>query len=589
MCIVHCLSKRKTSELACSCPVLQWGGQTEDKPSSFAMPHIDGSDPVGEHMELDKRVQSVESIQGDQFSTPPNSPPPRTGSSSSSTAPPDKQSVSSYEKAVVHNSVWKDDAKMHHQAMPQHVSSPVKHQPPLPTLPPPSNLLPDYPNVEIVTSSPAAIRVGFFDARVEATNSSELPGSSQPGGGWGERGEVITTPPLGSTTSKKPAARSSQDRRSSSPRAVSIEEADRERGRAYAPLLDISDKRRASATPSQFSMISDLGSVLGTSVTDRLEALEPTVATEDMCAEWMSANSCYDLIPPSSKIVVFDTRLRVKKAFFALVTNGIRAAPLWDHATQELVGMLTITDFINILRHHYKSPIVGMDELENQTICEWRDSEKKVTTLKSTLMQIDPRQSLYDAVKKLVEGKIHRLPVIDQKTGNSLYILTHKRLLHFLYINFLEKQQPSYMQKSIGELGIGTFDNIATACENTPIIVALNTFHERRVSALPIIDAAGKAVDIYAKFDVINLAAERSYNNLDITLKEALKHRAPAFERVHTCLLTETLSTIAERLVVKKVHRLIVVDQQQKVTGIVSLSDVLKFLVLTTHELGTDM
>ena len=61
MCIVHCLSKRKTSELACSCPVLQWAGQTEDRPSSFAMQHIDGSDPVGEHMEL---VQSVELIQG---------------------------------------------------------------------------------------------------------------------------------------------------------------------------------------------------------------------------------------------------------------------------------------------------------------------------------------------------------------------------------------------------------------------------------------------------------------------------------------------------------------------------------------------
>lgn len=30
--------------------------------------------------------------------------------------------------------------------------------------------------------------------------------------------------------------------------------------------------------------------------------------------------------------------LQVKKAFFALVANGIRAAPLWDHATQELVG-----------------------------------------------------------------------------------------------------------------------------------------------------------------------------------------------------------------------------------------------------------
>ena len=31
---------------------------------------------------------------------------------------------------------------------------------------------------------------------------------------------------------------------------------------------------------------------------------------------------CYDLIPISAKLVVFDTQLLVKKAFFALVGNG---------------------------------------------------------------------------------------------------------------------------------------------------------------------------------------------------------------------------------------------------------------------------
>ena len=41
--------------------------------------------------------------------------------------------------------------------------------------------------------------------------------------------------------------------------------------------------------------------------------------------------------------------------------------------------------------------------------------------------------SLYDAVKMLVDHKIHRLPIIDPKTGNSLYILTHKKLLNFLF------------------------------------------------------------------------------------------------------------------------------------------------------------
>ena len=41
------------------------------------------------------------------------------------------------------------------------------------------------------------------------------------------------------------------------------------------------------------------------------------------------------------------------------------------------------------------------------------------------------------------------------------------------------------------------------ATETMPIIAALNTFHERRVSALPIVNSEGKAIDVYAKFDVI--------------------------------------------------------------------------------------
>lgn len=34
-----------------------------------------------------------------------------------------------------------------------------------------------------------------------------------------------------------------------------------------------------------------------------------------------------------------------------------------------------------------------------------------------------------------------------------------------------------------------------------------------------------QAVDIYAKFDVISLAADKAYDKLDITVHEALKHR----------------------------------------------------------------
>jgi 5'-AMP-activated protein kinase regulatory gamma subunit len=63
----------------------------------------------------------------------------------------------------------------------------------------------------------------------------------------------------------------------------------------------------------------------------------------------MKAHKCYDIVPTSSKLIVVDSELQVSKAFFALVYNGVRAAPIFDTKEQRFVGMLTITDFIQIL------------------------------------------------------------------------------------------------------------------------------------------------------------------------------------------------------------------------------------------------
>uniref|UniRef100_A0A336KT04 CSON013985 protein n=1 Tax=Culicoides sonorensis TaxID=179676 RepID=A0A336KT04_CULSO len=263
-------------------------------------------------------------------------------------------------------------------------------------------------------------------------------------------------------------------------------------------------------------------------------------------------HKCYDLVPTSAKLVVFDTQLLVKKAFYALVYNGVRAAPLWDSERQEFVGMLTITDFIKILRMYYTSPNSSMEQLEEHKLDTWRSA---LSSQVKKLVSISPDASLYDAIKTLIHNRIHRLP-----------------------INELPK--PSYMQNTLRELKIGTYDNIETASEDTSIIDALEKFVERRVSALPVVDSEGRLTDIYAKFDVINLAAEKTYNDLNVSLKKANEHRNAWFEGVQRCSLDETLYTVMERIVRAEVHRLVVVDETEKVIGIISLSDLLLYLVL---------
>uniref|UniRef100_A0A1E1W8V2 CBS domain-containing protein n=1 Tax=Pectinophora gossypiella TaxID=13191 RepID=A0A1E1W8V2_PECGO len=295
-------------------------------------------------------------------------------------------------------------------------------------------------------------------------------------------------------------------------------------------------------------------------------------------------HKCYDLIPTSAKLVVFDTQLLVKKAFFALVYNGVRAAPLWDSHRQQFVGMLTITDFIKILQMYYTSPNVAMEELEEHRLETWRQVLKGSVM---PLVSIGPDSSLYDAIRMLIMNRIHRLPVIDPETGNVLYILTHKRILRFLFLYINELPKPSYLQCKLREVRIGTLNDIETATEDTSIIDALRKFVNRRVSALPLIDAEGRLKDIYAKFDVINLAAEKTYNNLDVSLKKANEHRNEWFEGVQKCTLDETLFDVMERIVRAEVHRLVVVDEEDKVIGIISLSDLLMYLVLRpTGECG---
>lgn len=68
------------------------------------------------------------------------------------------------------------------------------------------------------------------------------------------------------------------------------------------------------------------------------------------------------------------------------------------------------------------------------------------------------------------------------------------------------------MKQPLSEVKIGTFEGVETAREDTPIIQALQKFLEKRVSALPIVDDDNKLIDIYARFDVINLAVSNQYS-----------------------------------------------------------------------------
>ena len=65
-----------------------------------------------------------------------------------------------------------------------------------------------------------------------------------------------------------------------------------------------------------------------------------------------------------------------------------------------------------------------------------------------------------------------------------------------------------------------------------------------------------------------------------MTISEALSFRKERLENVAKCYKNESLSTCMERIVKAEVHRLVVVDQDEHVIGVLSLSDLLHYIVI---------
>lgn len=79
-------------------------------------------------------------------------------------------------------------------------------------------------------------------------------------------------------------------------------------------------------------------------------ALQSRVAAyRSSCLSILSQFQTHHLIPHSGKVVVFDSQLVVKFAFDGMVQHDLSCAPVWDSWKKKYVGLLSVSDFLDIL------------------------------------------------------------------------------------------------------------------------------------------------------------------------------------------------------------------------------------------------
>lgn len=294
--------------------------------------------------------------------------------------------------------------------------------------------------------------------------------------------------------------------------------------------------------------------------------------------DFFKSKTSYDVMPVSSKLVMLDVTLSARAALLTMLQNGIISCAIWDSVKYKFVGLLTAADFIDAV--HYQ--IVSNDWSSSQTLVltDLAEIKTKINARPVATTSINPYKSVYDACKVLLDSSAHRVPLIDQddKLGFDVVVsvLTQYRVLRFMALNCKETRA---LNTPIGELNLVTTD-VRTAHMDNTVQDAIATFHETGVSTIPIVDDNGCLLNMYETYDVLTLLRSSSFqNDRHLTIGEALMRRPSDFEGLMTCAESDSLADIMEIVRRNRVLRLCVVDEKQTLKGIVTLSDILDYII----------
>uniref|UniRef100_A0A1I7TCY0 CBS domain-containing protein n=1 Tax=Caenorhabditis tropicalis TaxID=1561998 RepID=A0A1I7TCY0_9PELO len=311
----------------------------------------------------------------------------------------------------------------------------------------------------------------------------------------------------------------------------------------------------------------------------------------------LQLSQCYEAMARNNKLIVFTNDISVRKAFNGLIYNCMRTGLVADSKTLEITGVLSVTDFIMVLMMLWKyrenldelkgTPLSHEDfrqmDIAYMPISRWKGCLETKGQLKP-FINIGLKESIFRAVELLTKYRIHRLPVMDENTGDCAYILTHRRILHYIWKHCALLPKPECLSHRVVDLEMGTWKNLLYADEQTPLIECLDMLIDNNISGIPVVEKNTlKVVEVYTRFDAAS-AAFSDHIDLSVTVTRAIQERdyqsGIRRDGVVTAHYTTTLWSLIEVFIDKNVHRIFMVDDKTILKGIISLSDVIEFLVL---------
>ena len=174
------------------------------------------------------------------------------------------------------------------------------------------------------------------------------------------------------------------------------------------------------------------------------------------------------------------------------------SAPLWDSQTSTFAGLLTASDYINVVQYywHNQDALAQVDQFRLDAL---RHIEKAINVAPIETVSIHPERPLYEACRRIITSRARRIPLVDRDDETQremvVSVITQYRILKFIAINVKEC---GLLRKTLKEIShVGSYSNLATASMDTPVMDVIQMLVQKNISCVPILDDDGEHATIF--------------------------------------------------------------------------------------------
>jgi acetoin utilization protein AcuB len=243
--------------------------------------------------------------------------------------------------------------------------------------------------------------------------------------------------------------------------------------------------------------------------------------------------------------------------------NQIRALPVVKDG--KLVGIITRRGLLRL------DLSILENESWNQDIDMTEETVGEVMTLKPITLL--PDTLIPKAARIMLENKITALPVVEN--DKLVGILTNSDLLRFILAEY-----PG-LKKDIRVKHYMT-DEVVSIDEDTTLLESHRLMGTKRIRSLPVLGEDGKLVGLVTRTDLMSSDPSRlsSRKNQDISVKVLTQPVKKVMTKEILTISPEAeLTSAAKMLLDHKIHALIVMDDEKKMAGILTESDLFLMIV----------